>query len=319
MPDNRLHSRRIAIGVMLATPLFLSSNLVFGRMVIPEVSPFILAFLRWSAVSLVMLPFMAGNFGSLARLAGQQWPRLLALGFLGMFICGGVVYAALRHTTATNSTLIYTTSPVFIMLLDAAVNRKRIGLREALGSVIAFAGVAVIVLKGDLSVLASLDFNIGDLMILLASLSWAGYAVFGRHPALKAVANLQQFALLAFFGALVLAPAALAEIQSGGMLPSSTRAWMGLAGIVLFGSLASFLGFQYGVRVLGPTLAGHFTYLMSPYGVVLAILLLGETFEAFHAAGIALVMAGVILATFRSGGKSEKLVVSREGIEPSTT
>ena len=291
---------------MLATPLFLSSNLVFGRMVIPEVSPFILAFLRWSAVSFVMLPFMAGNFGSLARLAGQQWPRLLALGFLGMFICGGVVYAALRHTTATNSTLIYTTSPVIIILIEAAFFGRRIGVREALGSAIAFLGVAVIVFRGDLGVLFALDFNLGDLLFVLSAVAWAVYSILYRSPRLALVSTPSLLGIVAAAGALTILPFAAWEFVTGDAMPVTISAWTSIAGIVVVSSLLAFSGFQYGVRALGPSLAGLFMYLLPPYGVLLAVIVLGERFEPFHLAGIALVLGGIVLATFPAAWLRER-------------
>ncbi|MEZ5806129.1 MAG: DMT family transporter [Zhengella sp.] len=288
----------IAFAVMIVTPLFFSSNLIFGRGVIGEVAPFTLAFLRWLFVAMALLPVLFAQSRAVRAMLRSHSPLLLVEGFLGMWICGAIVYVALTMTTATNGTLIYTTSPVIIIILEAIFFGRAIGWREALGSLTAFAGVAVIVLKGDPATLATLTFNPGDILFILAAIAWAIYSVLMRRAEFKTIGNIASLGIVAAFGALCLAPFALAEFLSGAVMPVTQTAWGSIAGIVLFSSLIAFGGFQFGVRVLGPSVAAVFMYLLPPYGVTLAVLLLGESFQSFHAAGIVLVMGGIILATF---------------------
>ncbi len=294
---SRPRRQTAAIVVMVLTPLFFSTNLVFGRGVIGEVAPFTLAFLRWGAVALALSPFVLADRAAARRLVLQNGRFLMLLGFLGMWFCGALVYIALQRTTATNGTLIYTTSPVFIILIDAVVNRRRIGLRPAAGSVLALTGIAFIVLRGELSALLSLDFNEGDLLFVGAAIAWAVYSLMLRSSRVTGVANLALLPLIAAAGALLLAPFAAWEFLTGAPMPVTANAWSGIAGIVVFASLAAFLGFQFGVRRLGAPVAGVFMYLMPPFGVGLAVLFLGETFHIHHAVGIVLVTGGVILAT----------------------
>lgn len=286
-----------AVAVMVLTPLFFSTNLIFGRGVIGEVAPFTLAFLRWGAVALALAPFVLADRTAALRLVRDHAGFLALLGLLGMWICGALVYLALQRTTATNGTLIYTTSPVFIILIDAMANRRRIGLRAAAGSVLALAGIAIIVLRGELSALLALDFNEGDLIFICAAVAWAVYSLLLRSPRVAGVSNLALLPLIAAAGALLLAPFAAFEYLTGAPMPATGSAWGGIAGIVAFASLAAFLGFQFGIRRLGAPVAGVFMYLMPPYGVGLAVLFLGETFHAYHAVGIVLVSGGVVLAT----------------------
>lgn len=295
---SKMSTRVLAIMVMIVTPLFFSTNLIFGRLSAPEVGPNILAFIRWSLVALVLLPFLLREAKAARTVVAEHFSNLVVLGILGMLICGSGVYLALGYTTATNGTLIYTSSSVLILVIEALFLGRRIGAREALGSMVAFAGVATIVLRGDPGALLRLDFNVGDLLFVAAAISWAAYSVLYRQRVLSSLSNMALFALVASVGALVIAPFALVELLQGGQVPATRAAWIGVAGIVMLGSLLAFSGFQYGVRVLGPSLAGVFMYLLPPYGVGLAVAFLGESFEGFHAIGIALVTGGVVLATF---------------------
>lgn len=283
---------------MVMAPLFFSTNLIFGRSVVTEVAPFTLAFLRWSLVALALSPFLVREWQALREVLARNWRRILTLGFLGMWICGAIVYLGLRFTTATNGTLIYTTSPAFIILLEALFAGKPVRGRQTLGMAIAFAGVAVIVFKGSFAALTDLRLNHGDFLILLSAISWAGYSILYRSESLARLSNLCLFGTVAAAGALTLAPLALAEYLAGADMPVTATAWSGIAGIVVFSSLLAFSLFQYGTRRLGASLAGIFMYLLPPYGVFLAVMLLGENFRPFHAAGIALVMGGIVLATF---------------------
>jgi len=171
---------RLAILVMVVTPLFFSSNLIFGRGVIDDVAPFTLALVRWTTVALVLAPFIVWEWQTVPRLLAESTLRLLLLAFLGMWVCSAIVYLALGMTSATNGTLIYTTSPVIIIVLEALFFGRRIGWREAAGALIAFAGVATILLRGDPAALVALDFNLGDLLFVGAAISWAAYSILYR-------------------------------------------------------------------------------------------------------------------------------------------
>jgi drug/metabolite transporter (DMT)-like permease len=284
---------------MIVTPLCFSTNLVFGKHVISEVAPFVLAFIRWSAVALILSPLLWRERRGLAIVWREDRMRLVILGFLGMWICGGMVYFALANTSATNGTLIYTSSSVMILLLEARFNGRPLGKRELAGSALAFGGIAVIVFRGNLAQLLALEFHLADVLFVAAALSWAFYSLMYRDMAKRhELSNLGQFAIVAAVGAATLLPFAVVEAVSGQPLPNNREIWTGIAGIITISSLLSFSGFQYGVRTLGPALCGIFMYLLPVYGVALAVLLLGEELRSFHLAGIALVLSGVALATF---------------------
>lgn len=296
--------------LFFAAPCLFSSNLIFGRGIQGEIGPFITAFIRWAGALLLIAPLIYHDRRACLAFIRHHTLLWLMLGILGMGICGGFVYWALTVTTASNATLIYTTSSLFIILFQWLFQGRRLIAREILGMMIAFTGVAIIVLKGDVGALRHLHFNIGDLGMLAAAIAFAIYSMLLRHPAVSTVAPFSLFGLLALSGALVLLPPALIEVAQGGLLPTTGIAYIKLAGIIVFASIMAFYSFQHSVRVFGPAMAGTTLYLMPPVSIIMAVLFLGESFEPYHAAGIALVMAGVILATAPSTVfKSKKTVL----------
>jgi len=290
-------ARFIPLVVMLLTPLFFSSNLIFGRSTIPEVAPFTLAFLRWAAAFLLLSPFLWVARARVRAYVTTYPAHWLLLGFLGMWICGAGVYYALQFTTATNGTLIYTTSPLMIIILERLFFGRPTSWREIAGILVGFLGVTIIVLKGDFTGIAESSFNWGDLMFIAAALSWAGYSVLLKGPRTAGLPVSALFGIVTLSGALLLAPFALWEFLSGAMMPHTWTAWGGIAGIVIFSSLLAFSGYQYGVARLGASTASVFMYLLPPYGVGLAVLVLGEPFQTHHAVGIFTVLSGLVLAT----------------------
>lgn len=289
--------------VFLAVPFFFSSNLIFGRGILGEVSPYTTAFLRWTGSFLVALPFMVGDWRACVDFILNKTLLWLTLGFLGMFICGGAVYWALEFTTAANATLIYTTSTLFILIIQRIFHGRSIQRRELIGMVIAFAGVAAIVLKGDVTQLLQINFNIGDLVILFAAFSFAVYSVLLRNDAAHQIASISLFGLIALSGALTLLPATIYEVATGGLLPTTWSAVGKIAGIIVFASVAAFYCFTHIVRVFGPATAGITLYTTPPVSILMAVFFLGEDFLFYHAIGIVLVIGGVVLSTYAQSSR----------------
>ncbi|MEP0945187.1 MAG: DMT family transporter [Rhizobiaceae bacterium] len=307
MSDNPTSSsstgeRRTAFAVLLVMPLFFSSNIVFGRAVADQVEPFTLAFIRWLFTALILAPFVWTALRSNLHLLRSQSRQLMMLGFLGMWVCGAMVYLALDYTTATNGTLIYTSSPVLIILIEYLFGGRQLAWRESLGVIVALIGVVVIVVKGSLNTLLTLSFNLGDLIFVACAISWAVYSVMLRAPKLAPLQTLPLFMLIAASGAVLLAPFAVVEIFWLQDFPTSGEAWLNIAGIILLASLLAFSMFQFGVKVLGPSLTGIFMYLLPVYGVGLAVTFLGEELALYHLWGVLLVLSGVILATWPEKG-----------------
>lgn len=283
--------------LFLLTPVFFSSNLIFGRGITGEVGPFTTALLRWLGAAILMSPFIWQERAACLAFVRRHTALWLTLGILGMGICGGVVYWALTLTTASNATLIYTTSSLFIILFQWLFQKRQMTWTELAGMVIAFAGVVAIVLKGHPEALLQLSFNIGDLAILVAAIAFAAYSLLLRRPSVRAMPPLPLFALLALSGSIVLVPPGLIEIATSGPLPDTAMEFAKLGGIILFASLAAFYCFQHAVQVFGPGIAGMTLYLMPPMSILMAVIFLGEHFEHYHAVGIVLVTGGLVLAT----------------------
>jgi drug/metabolite transporter (DMT)-like permease len=289
-------SRLGIYALLFAMPLFFVSNLVIGRAVTHAVEPSTLAFWRWFLASLMLLPFawrgLIEHFATFRTL----WRELLWLGVLGMVICGAGVYLLLRYTTASNAALIYSSSAISIVLLEAYFFREKLSAARLIGALIGFAGVAVIILHGELSRLITWEFSIGDIGIAICAFAWAVYSIILKRKQLKALPTLPLFAAITIVGSLTLTPFMLWELAQGAF-PHGKQQWMAIIALALFPSVIAFGLYQILVKRAGPSLTGMSLYLLPIYGAALAVLTLGEKLYAYHAVGLALVLGGIALAT----------------------
>jgi drug/metabolite transporter (DMT)-like permease len=289
--------RVFAYVVLAAMPLFFVSNMIIGRVAIASVDPWTLAFLRWLLACLILTPIAWSGLRDHWAALRADWPLILLLGFIAQWICGGLVYVGLELTSATNATLIYTASPVLVVLLDALRERRPLPVLEGLGVVLGILGIFAIVLKGDFGALAALQFNTGDLAIAAASASFAVYALLQRRNSLRTAPTMVVFFVIALAGTATLLPFSLWEIAAGASFPTRADQWLSILGLAVFPSVLAFTCYQYGIKLVGPSVTSVFMYLLPPYGVGLAALVLGEELHAYHAVGLVLVISGVLLAT----------------------
>jgi len=169
------------------------------------------------------------------------------------------------------------------------------------GIAISLAGVLTIILGGDVTALASIRFNKGDVMFAGAVLAFGLYsALMPRRPITH------QLSLISFTigcGALLLLPLSIWEYSTGVTLKFDTITVATLIYVVIFPSTLAYLFFNRGIALIGPNRAAPFFHLMPVFGSAMAILLLGEQPQLFHLVGYLLVLAGVIIASRRGSAK----------------
>jgi len=281
--------------------LFWAGSSVVGRHVAGEVPPMALNFWRWLLAFLIVLTWTSGELWRHRTLVLQKWKYISFLALSSAIGFGALHYVALQYTTAINGALFQGLMSICILISALIILGDRFGMREGIGVVLGFAGVAVIVTRGDLNVLLGLTFNIGDIILLLATMSYSVYAVFLR----RAPPELSSSALMAGmfgFASLYMLPLWLIEfyVFERPVPVNLTAAWA-IGFMTLGPSVLAQIFWAYSVSKIGPGTAGYFIYLAPVFGVLLATSLLGEAFYTFHAAGIVLIFTGIWLATRKPG------------------
>ena len=294
-PSLTLHASPYLL--LTLTSLFWSLNWVIGRAIVGHVTPLTLTLIRWVVAVTVMLPFAWPQIRAHWPLVRRNWKVIAWLGFWGTGLHNAFCYVGLQYTTATNGVILNSSIPVMIILLGWLVYRETITRMQALGVGISLLGILAIISRGDPAVLAHLEMNQGDLIVLFGMVFWAAYTVFLRMKP----AGLPGLALLAccgMVGVLLLFPLMLLEMFFMGGRAEFTPAT--IAAMLYVGIFPSFVGYIFwnrGVAEVGPTVAGIFVHLMPAFGALLAWIFLDERIYAYHLVGIALILAGIALTT----------------------
>jgi drug/metabolite transporter (DMT)-like permease len=285
--------------LIFAIPAFWSVNYLVARRAPALIAPHALAFARWALAAFMLAVFAWPEFKAKRQLIWAERWHALALGMLGMWICGAWVYLAARTTSANNIALIYALSPMFIALGAALFLKEHLRTRQWLGVALALAGLVHVVIQGRWNAIAATEFVAGDLWVLGCAIAWAVYSVLlKRWP--SSFSPLARLVLIAGAGALFTLPLALLEAASGLPLTQTTWNWQ-TAGLVLaaavFPSSGAYLAYGVLQKRIGAARTALVLYLGPLYAAALARFVLGEPLHSYHAIGAAIILPGIFLAS----------------------
>ena len=281
--------------LLLITMVFWAGNAVAGRFAVGEVSPLILTWLRWTMGAIVLLVFARHHLRRDWPKLRRHWRYIAFMGATGFAVFNALLYTALVHTTALNATIVQAGMPMVIFTLNFLIFRTAVHWLQILGYSVTLFGVLIAASQGDLKQLFGLDINRGDLIMLLAVLVYSIYSA-----ALRAKPDVHWLSFLTILfvtAAMVSIPFALYEATTIDFIwPTSAEG----IGVVLYTAIfPSIIGqalFIRAVELIGGNAAGLFVNLVPIFGAILAVLLLGEVFQPFHAIALALVLGGIMVA-----------------------
>ena len=275
-------------------------NAIFGQLAVGEITPFALVLARWVMVAAAMWALCGSEvircWPAIRRRLGPV-VFMAAAGFTGF---NTIFYIASAHTTAVNVGIIQGAMPVMVLVGAFLAYGDRVTAMQVAGVVVTLVGVAVVAGRGELSVLLGLEFNHGDLLMLVAAVLYSLYAVALR--ARPDVPGQVLFTVFAVVAAVTAVPMAAWEAAQPGYVWPSAEGWAIALAVAVFPSCLAQLFFMRGVDLIGPGRAGVFINLVPVFASGLAVAWLGEDFALYHAVALTLVLGGIALSQGRRRG-----------------
>ncbi len=281
--------------VLMVATFFWGGNAIAGKLAVGHVSPMILTALRWVLAAIFLFPF-AFSYLKQDRTIIVKLPLYFVLmGFVGFSFFNILLYSALTHTSALNVTIEQAAMPLFIFLINFIVFKQKPIKAQIIGYIITLLGVLITISGGKFEQILLLDFNQGDLIMMLAALAYASYSVgLAIKPAIHWLSFLW---MLVFIAALASLPFAFYEMTTSAFLwPNSFLGWEIVCYTALLPSLLSQACFIRGVDLLGANMAGLFLNAVPIFGALLSVMILGEAFHLYHALALFLVIFGILYA-----------------------
>ena len=200
------NKNNLAYILLFLATLFWAGNFIVGKFAsYYEIPPFSLNFYRWFFAWLILAPFTIQEIIKKKKYIIKNYKYYLILGITSVTIFNSIVYYSLNFTQVISGVLMISTIPVMIIFISSIFKIEKTNIFQILGVVCSFIGVILIITKANFEILINLDFNKGDITMVLAMLSWATYSALLK----KKKHNLSQLTLLEViisFGLLFLIP-----------------------------------------------------------------------------------------------------------------
>ena len=282
--------------LLTLTALFWSGNFIVGKAAsIYEIPPFSLNFYRWLFAFIILLPFTFKEIFEKKKYILENIGFFIILGITSITVFNSIVYYSLYHTQVISGVLMISTIPVWIMFIASLLKIERTNIFQIIGVVLSLTGVICIITKADIELIKNLDFNKGDLSMVVAMFSWAIYSALLK----KRTYQFSQIALLEVIiicGLIFLVPVYFIEMSLGYKIVLEIPFILTLSYVVLFPGIIAFLFWIKGIAFIGANRAGVFLHLMPIFGAIMAIVIFKEKFMLYHFLGAIFIIVGIILS-----------------------
>jgi len=280
--------------LLIAACAFWGVGFPIAKIGVEVIHPFSFAFIRFSLVSVFFVLFFRLSPFNLALKLKDNFTTVFLMALSGILLYGVFFLFALRFTKASDVSLISGANPIITAIIAYFLLKERTGGLGVAGIVLSFVGVAFIVSNGSLKTFLNLNFNIGDLFMLIATTMWAFYSVITKKALFK-LDIFEAVCLTSFFGALMFLPLALIFGDLLSFKEYPLKGWLSILYMVFFSTIFAFSAWYKGIEQIGAARSSVFVNLVPVFGVLTSVVVLKESLKLSEILGGLLVIAGVVI------------------------
>lgn len=276
--------------------IFFAGNILVGK-AINDLPPFTIAFFRLLIAFVILFPIGFQSAWTHRQQFITYWKPFLVITLTGITFFNTFIYGALQFTSSTNVSVLESVIPAVTVILGALFLNEKLRRLQWFGVGISLFGALWVVTDGHLLELGTMDWNIGDAIMIGAIFSWSIYSLaLGKY-----IHIFPQYGILFVMtgvSVIILFPIMLGEWLVVG-LPSLgyTKPWVGLFYLGIFPSVIAVLSYNRVVNILGAAQAAIFLNFLPVATMIGAFFWLGETITWMQIGGAAMVIIGVTLTT----------------------
>jgi drug/metabolite transporter (DMT)-like permease len=273
--------------------LIWGANTVVNKLAANVIDPAAISFYRWLLAGVLLGLFFAKPVWRQRHEIRPFVPKLFVLGMLGMVLYQCLAYIAAQTTTATNMGIVVSLVPLLAVGLSVLLLGEAATVGGVVGGILSLLGLIYLLSHGQPAALLSHGPVLGDCLMLIASLAYAGYSVLLKRWAIPLV-NWHSLVVQIWTVIPVLFIYYLSQSA-----PPLTMA--GLPLVLYAGIPASMIApflWMVGISKLGPGRTTALMNLLPVFTVLIAVLFLGETLQTYHVIGGGVTLLGVVLAQY---------------------
>ena len=290
------NKNNLAYFILILTTIFWSGNFIVGKAASTyDIPPFSLNFYRWFFAGLILFPFTIKELIAKKKYILENIGFFTILGITSITIFNSIVYYSLYYTQVISGILMISTIPVWIIFISSILNIEKTNIFQIIGVIFSLTGVIFIITKADLELIKNLDFNKGDLSMVVAMFSWAVYSALLKRKKYE-ISQVTLLQVVIITGLIFLTPIYFIEMYMGNIIVLGIPFVLTLTYVVFFPGLASFFFWIKGISIIGANRAGVFLHLMPIFGAIMAMLIFNERFMFYHIFGAIFIIAGITLS-----------------------
>ena len=282
--------------LLILTTIFWSGNFIVGKAAsIYQIPPFTLNFYRWFFAGLILLPFTYKEIIKKKKYIFDNIGLFIILGITSITIFNSVVYYSLYYTQVITGVLMISTIPVWIIFISSLLKIEKTNYYQIIGVILSLIGVISIITKIDIELIKNLDFNKGDVSMIIAMFSWAIFSILLKKQKHQ-ISQISLLQVVIICGLLFLIPIYIGEFFLGSALKLNKPFYLTLTYVVFFPGLLAFFFWIKGISIIGANRAGIFLHLMPIIGAIMAMVIFKEKFMYYHLLGAIFIIAGITLS-----------------------
>ena len=290
------NKNNLAYFLLILTTIFWSGNFIVGKAAsLYQIPPFSLNFYRWFFAGLILFPFTFKELIDKKKYIFKNIGFFIILGILCITIFNSIVYYSLYYTQVISGVLMISTIPVWIIFIASILNIEKTNAFQIIGVSLSLIGVIFIITKADLNLIKNLNFNKGDLSMIVAMFAWAAYSALLKKKKYE-ISQLALLQVVIISGLIFLVPIYFIEMNLGHLIVLGQPFYLTLSYVVIFPGLLSFFFWIKGISIIGANRAGIFLHLMPIFGAIMAMIIFDEKFMYYHLLGAIFILAGITLS-----------------------
>jgi|TARA_B100002003_G_scaffold132343_1_gene122445 drug/metabolite transporter (DMT)-like permease len=290
------NKNNLAYFLLILTTIFWSGNFIVGKAAsLYQIPPFSLNFYRWFFAGLILFPFTFKELIDKKKYIFKNIGFFIILGILSITIFNSIVYYSLYYTQVISGVLMISTIPVWIIFIASILNIEKTNAFQIIGVSLSLIGVIFIITKADLNLIKNLNFNKGDLSMIVAMFAWAAYSALLKKKKYE-ISQLALLQVVIISGLIFLVPIYFIEMNLGHLIVLGQPFYLTLSYVVIFPGLLSFFFWIKGISIIGANRAGIFLHLMPIFGAIMAMIIFDEKFMYYHLLGAIFILAGITLS-----------------------
>ena len=290
------NKNNLAYFLLILTTIFWSGNFIVGKAAsLYQIPPFSLNFYRWFFAGLILFPFTFKELIDKKKYILKNIGFFIILGILSITIFNSIVYYSLYYTQVISGVLMISTIPVWIIFIASILNIEKTNAFQIIGVSLSLIGVIFIITKADLNLIKDLNFNKGDLSMIVAMFAWAAYSALLKKKKYE-ISQLALLQVVIISGLIFLVPIYFIEMNLGHLIVLGQPFYLTLSYVVIFPGLLSFFFWIKGISIIGANRAGIFLHLMPIFGAIMAMIIFDEKFMYYHLLGAIFILAGITLS-----------------------